>query len=249
MNDQNKPKLNEDSPKTAMGGTAVKPSAWRKLLSKKWTAPAAFMAAAAIIVTLMWIYQGADKPTTTKPATDSEVSQGTTNVPADVEQTDDTLEVASSNETMQWPADYTQLEVVSPFYDEKAPSEERQAAMIQTGNTFTANMGIDLANTADKTFDVSAALSGRVTVAEQHPLNGSIVEIKHADGIMTVYHSLSDVQVKVGDEVKQGTLIARAGRSELEKDLGVHLHFEVRKDGKAIDPKTLLTLASAESNQ
>lgn len=251
MNDQNKPKLNEDSPKTAMGGTAVKPSAWRKLLSKKWTAPAAFMAAAAIIVTLMWIYQGADETTTTAPTTtDSAVSQGTTDETADTTETEDTLEViASANETMQWPADYTQLEVVSPFYDEKAPSEERQAALIQSGNTFMGNMGIDLANADDKTFDVNAALSGKVTVAEQHPLNGSIVEIKHADGLVTVYQSLSDVQVKVGDDVKQGTLIARAGRSELEKDLGTHLHFEVRQDGKAINPSTLLTLASADAAQ
>jgi stage II sporulation protein Q len=246
MNDQNKSKLKEESPKNVMGGTAVKPSAWRKLLSKKWAAPAAFMAAAAIIVTLMWLYQG-DKTATTTTNTDLEVSQGTTEQPVDQMPTDDSSEVASSNETMQWPADRTKLEVVAPFYDAKATSEERQAAMIQTGNTFTANTGIDLAEADNKTFDVSAALSGKVTVAEQHPLNGNVVEIKHADGIVTVYQSLGDLQVKVGDEVKQGTVIGKAGRSELEKDLGIHLHFEVRKDGKPVNPNLLLATESADA--
>ena len=78
MNDQNKPKV--DAPKNTMGGTAVKPSAWKKLMSKKWAAPAAFMAAAAIIVTLMWLYRGADD-SSTKPvssAVDASQGQGTT---------------------------------------------------------------------------------------------------------------------------------------------------------------------------
>jgi stage II sporulation protein Q len=119
--------------------------------------------------------------------------------------------------------------------------------MIQTGNTFTANTGIDLAEADNKTFDVSAALSGKVMVAEQHPLNGNVVEIKHADGIVTVYQSLGELQVKVGDEVKQGTVIGKAGRSELEKDLGIHLHFEVRKDGKPVNPNLLLATESADA--
>lgn len=241
MNDQNKSKLKEDAPKSiGMGGTAVRPSAWRKLLSKKWTAPSAFMAAAAIIVTLMWIYGGADEASTTTGNKSLEVSQGT-DEGMDAAINSDTLEVASSNETLQWPVlNHTELTVTAPFYDSGAPSEERQTAMVQTGNTFTPHMGIDLTSKNDKPFDVMAALSGKVTVAEQHPLIGHIIEIKHADGIVTVYQSLSDVQVKVGDEVKQGTLIAKAGRSELEKDLGSHLHFEVRENGKAMNPNILL---------
>ncbi|BBH23875.1 hypothetical protein Back11_52200 [Paenibacillus baekrokdamisoli] len=239
MNDQNKPKL--DSPKNTMGGTAVKPSAWRKLLSKKWAAPAAFMAAAAIIVTLMWLYQGANE-TSTKPVTATpEVSQGTTDETVDgTKKEDPAIADISSNETMHWPADHSQLETVASFYDAKNGSnEERQAGLIQNGNTFVANSGIDLARSDDKTFDVSAALSGIVSIAESHPLNGNVIEIKHSDGIVTIYQSLNDLQVKVGDEVKQGAVIAKAGRSELGKDLGVHLHFEVRQNGKVINPSTL----------
>ncbi|WP_219834430.1 M23 family metallopeptidase [Paenibacillus sp. R14(2021)] len=245
----NKSKFNEEAPKNGMGGTAVKPSAWRKLMAKKWVAPSAFLAAAAIIVTLMWLYGGAGE-TSNKPAsTDVEVSQGTTTdeqtegqVPAD-----DPMVDKSEGETMQWPADHSQVKVAAPFYEATASNEDRLAALIQTDNKFFANMGIDLAQKDDKAFDVTAALSGRVTVSEQHPLNGNMIEIKHADGLVTVYHSLSNVQVKVGDEVTQGTVIAKAGRDELEKDLGVHLHFEVRQDGKAINPSTLLESGAADT--
>ncbi|SDX27558.1 M23 family metallopeptidase [Paenibacillus sp. CF384] len=245
----NKSKFNEEAPKNVVGGTAVKPSAWRKLLAKKWAAPSAFLAAAAIIVTLMWLYGGAGE-TSNKPAsTDVEVSQGTTDgMTADQLPADDEAVNSSESELMKWPVDRSQLDVVAPFYDAKATGEERQAALIQSGNTFVTNMGIDFAKN-DTAFDVSAALSGRVIVSEKHPLNGNIVEIKHADGIVTVYHSLSDVQVKVGDEVKQGTVIAKAGRSELEKELGVHMHFEVRKDGKAINPNTFITSDSASATE
>ncbi|WP_308636677.1 M23 family metallopeptidase [Paenibacillus silvisoli] len=161
---------------------------------------------------------------------------------------DDEALKPSESELMQWPVDRTKLDVVAPFYDAKASSEDRVAALIQTDNQFVTNMGIDFAKN-DTAFDVSAALSGRVIVAEKHPINGNIVEIKHADGLVTVYHSLSNVQVKVGDEVKQGAVIAKAGRSELEKDLGVHLHFEVRKDGKPINPNTLITNDSASATE
>ncbi|MCQ6561905.1 M23 family metallopeptidase [Paenibacillus mendelii] len=240
MNDQNKPKLKEESPKTSMGGTAVKPSAWRKLLSKKWAAPAAFMAAAAIIVTLMWIYRGAEETPTTTGNDSLEVSQGT-NEEAIETPIDDTLEVASSNETLQWPVvNRSELTVATPFYEASASNEERQAAMVQTGNTFTPHMGIDLTSSADKPFDVVAALSGRVIVVDKHPINGNVIEIKHADGIVTVYQSLSEVQVKVNEEVKQGSLIGKSGRSEIEKDYGNHLHFEVRQNGNSINPNTLL---------
>ncbi|UVI29930.1 M23 family metallopeptidase [Paenibacillus spongiae] len=240
MNDQNKPKLKEESPKTAMGGTAVKPSAWRKLLSKKWVAPAAFVAAAAIIVTLMWIYRGTEETPTTAGNDSLEITEGTDEVALETP-VDDTLEVASSNETLQWPVvNRSELTVATPFYEATASNEERQAAMVQTGNTFTPHTGLDLTSADEKPFDVVAALSGRVIVVDKHPINGNVIEIKHADGIVTVYQSLSEVQVKVNEEVKQGSLIGKSGRSEIEKEYGNHLHFEVRQNGTSINPNTLL---------
>lgn len=248
----NKSKFNEESPKNVVGGKAVKPSAWRKLMAKKWAAPSAFLAAAAIIVTLMWLYGGAGE-TSDKPAsTTVDATQGVTDEQTHDEVTpsdNDKMIAKSEGELMQWPADKSQLDVVAPYYDVQSSSETRAAALIQTyDNKFIPNMGIDLGKN-DVAFDVKAALSGVVTVAEKNPINGNVVQIKHANGLVTVYNSLSNVQVKVGQDVKQGDVIAKAGRDELEKDLGVHLHFEVRKDGKPMNPQALIEAAASTEAQ
>ncbi|MBB3110531.1 stage II sporulation protein Q [Paenibacillus phyllosphaerae] len=240
MNDQNKPKQSQETPKNGLGASAVKTSAWKKLLSKKWAAPAAFMAAAAIIVTLMWIYRAPeDTATTTTPV--AETTQGT-ETGTEVEQTPvetDEAVVASESETLAWPT-AEKVTVATNFYDEKATAEERQSAILQVNDTFTTSQGINLTAEGDKSFDVSAALSGKVSIVMQHPTNGNIIEIKHADGLTTVYQSLTGVLVQVGDSVEQGQIIAKAGRNEIGKDLGNHLYFEVRQNGNAVNPTALL---------
>jgi stage II sporulation protein Q len=66
------------------------------------------------------------------------------------------------------------------------------------------------------------------------------VQIQHPNGLVTVYQSLTDLKVQVGDEVKQGDLIAAAGQSEVATGEGVHLHFEVRNNGQSVNPLTLI---------
>jgi len=246
MNDQNqsKPKQRpEETPKTVLGGTsaAKSSSGWKNLFAKRWVSPAIFMAAAAIIVTLMWIYQGADtKPTATTGKTEpSEVTQGEA---SGTQGKDEAVqEVIAANESIHWPlADKTVLKEELPFYDAKASDAEREAALIQTGDKFSPHMGIDFVDPSGKTFDVLAALSGKVTYVEQHPTNGNSIEITHEGGLVTVYQSLADVTVKEGDDVTQGTVIAKAGRNDLERDLGIHLHYETRSNGKAINPSSLV---------
>ncbi|MBJ6361898.1 peptidoglycan DD-metalloendopeptidase family protein [Paenibacillus sp. GCM10012307] len=243
MSEQNKSKQKqEETPKSMQGApSAVKASSWKRLLSKKWVTPAAFMAAAAIIVTLMWVYQGAqqqqDLPTQTSEI--SEEKQGDDTVVK--ETAEETKEVVVGEEKIQWPVLKPEdVQVLMRFYDAKATNEERQAALVHYDNTFIPNTGIDIGGANEQAFDVVAALSGKVTHVENHPLNGNVVEITHPGGYVTIYQSLSDVLVKNGDEVKQGTLFAKSGTSELKKELGNHIHFEVREEGKAINPLTVL---------
>lgn len=246
MNDQNqnKPKQRpEETPKTVLGGTsaAKSSSGWKSLFAKRWVSPAIFMAAAAIIVTLMWIYQGADegKPATANPDS-TEVSQGDKTKPQGKD--NDTPMVMAGDEMMEWPVvDKAALKVELPFYDEKATDAEREAAVVQMGDTFAPHMGIDFVDPNGKTFDVLASMSGKVTHVEQHPMNGNIIEITHPGGLVTVYQSVTDVQVAEGDDVRQGTKIAVAGRNDLERDLGIHLHYETRNEGKAVNPSSLIT--------
>ena len=63
---------------------------------------------------------------------------------------------------------------------------------------------------------------------------GKLVVIRHADGYVTAYADNSELDVKEGDPVKRGQIIAKAGASgEAGSPM---LHFELRKDGKPVDP-------------
>ncbi|MCR2806771.1 M23 family metallopeptidase [Paenibacillus soyae] len=204
------------------------------------------MAAAAIIVTLMWIYQGSDPAKETTGQIDSEVTQedgseevqGGTNEGGNGEEA---VEVIADASKMTWPVgNFEALQVETKFYDKNASEADKEAALIQVNNEISPHTGIDFVDPNGETFEVMAALEGVVSHVELHPTNGYIVEIDHGNGLVTVYQSLTDVQVEKGEEVGQGTVIAQAGRSDLEKDLGVHLHFETRLNGDTVNPSNYI---------
>ena len=85
-------------------------------------------------------------------------------------------------------------------------------------------------------FDVVASFAGVVTERKVDPLYGYMVYIKNDEGLTAVYGSLSDVVVNVGDNVKQGDVIAKAGTNTIDVNLNNHLHFALMKDGKLINP-------------
>ena len=67
---------------------------------------------------------------------------------------------------------------------------------------------------------------------------GQFILIKHGDTFSTSYSHLQSATVKVGENVKTGQTIGYVGNTGLSK--GVHLHYEVLKDGTAVDPKDYL---------
>ncbi|OPH51344.1 hypothetical protein BC351_34840 [Paenibacillus ferrarius] len=237
MSDQNKGFQKEEAPKTVQGAQGS-PSAWKRLLAKKWVFPATYVAAAAIILTLMWVYQDiGTKSVSQDLGIKVSSTDKSTNAP------DGAVAVNAQPETIQWPVkDRSLVEVSIPFYDTNATNDVKQAAMIQYNDQLTPHSAIDLKAKDGAAFDVLAALSGKVTAVEQNPVVGSLVEITHSNGLISVYQSLSDVKVVKGAEVKKGDVLAKAGRNEFEKEDGVHLHFEVRQasDNAAVNPETLL---------
>jgi murein DD-endopeptidase MepM/ murein hydrolase activator NlpD len=90
--------------------------------------------------------------------------------------------------------------------------------------------------------DVRAAGSGTVAFAGEQSGYGLTVVIDHGDGLQTRYAHLSSLSVHEGDTVESGEVVARSGNSG--RSTGPHLHFEVRKDGRAIDPASIKDLAA-----
>lgn len=93
--------------------------------------------------------------------------------------------------------------------------------------------------------DVFAVYGGKVVSVTSEYLTGNTIVIEHLGGIRTVYGSLGDnVGVAVGDTVKVGQKIGTASTSaKAEYQEGAHLHFEVLKDGKKINPADYLILS------
>ena len=92
--------------------------------------------------------------------------------------------------------------------------------------------GIDFA--AKSGSDVVAVAAGVVTFSGRKSGYGNVVEINHSDGYTTLYaHNRSNI-VQVGDLVQRGQTIAKVGSSG--RSTGSHVHFEVSKDGRPVNP-------------
>ncbi len=86
---------------------------------------------------------------------------------------------------------------------------------------------------------VYATADGIVSEAERRGGYGNLVEINHGKGIETRYGHLSRILVTANQRVKRGQLIALMGSTG--RSTGSHLHYEVRIDGKAVNPAPFLT--------
>jgi len=96
--------------------------------------------------------------------------------------------------------------------------------------------GIDVA--AQEGSPVLAAAPGIVLRAGRRGGYGNAVEIDNGSGISTLYGHASALKVKEGDSVKAGDPVALVGHTG--RATGSHLHFEVRKDGKPVNPNSTL---------
>lgn len=135
------------------------------------------------------------------------------------------LELVYKGGVMLYPLEGGQYPLTSGFGKRTDPISGKPDVM---------HNGIDIG--APGGTNVLAAADGVVLVAGWYGGYGNCVVIDHGDGIWTVYgHMLDDsLKVSVGDRVVAGTIIGQVGTTG--RSTGYHLHFEVRKNQKAVDP-------------
>ena len=92
--------------------------------------------------------------------------------------------------------------------------------------------GIDFAGKLGS--DVVAVAAGVVTYAGKRSGYGNLVEINHGKGYATRYGHNSEINIKVGETVKKGQVVAKMGTSG--RSTGPHVHFEVLYNGRAVNP-------------
>lgn len=195
-----------------------------KFMKKRWVYPAIYLAFAAVVLaSVLWYQNGASN------------SKDTPN--GAFQNNEKAVPVSVSKEVFKMPAkDPKSVVIKKEFFNPDASAKEQEAALVFYNNIYYQNKGIDLAIESGKTFDVTAAMSGNVTKSVKDPELGYVVEVEHANGLITHYSSLASVKVKEGDMVNQGEVVGAAGQNLYDKDAKIHAHFEIRKDGIAVDP-------------
>lgn len=131
--------------------------------------------------------------------------------------------IAPSNEKMIWPS--TSHRQTSGFGPRRRP----------TKGASRNHKGIDIG--APTGSPAMAAMSGRVVKAKSgyNGGRGNYIVIDHGNGTQTLYQHLSTIEVRVGQNVKQGQRIGGVGNTGV--GTGSHLHFEVHKNGVPVNPR------------
>lgn len=123
--------------------------------------------------------------------------------------------------TFTWPAPGV-TRITSPYGYRTHP----------TTGQYKLHTGIDIA--CGMGHDIVAAADGVVVISGNHTAYGKYISINHGGGIVTLYGHNSQLLVSVGQSVKKGQLIAKAGSTGWST--GPHLHFEVIINGQTVNP-------------
>ena len=232
-------KMREEENKRSSQSSSVK-----RFFKKRWVFPAIYIASAAIILSAVLWYQTSNNASDKYDYKSTDIAGKKNQEPA--------IEVSKTFEDFKMPVEKADAAIVkTKFYDFNGKTEDQEAALVFYNNTYQPNTGIDVTMKDDESFNVVASLSGTVTRVDEDAVLGNVIEVEHDKGIVTQYQSVKDIKIKVGDEVKQGQVLATAGQSLFNEKAGTHVHFEIRKDGIAVNPsdyfnKSLSTLQEAE---
>ncbi len=143
--------------------------------------------------------------------------------------------VLSDEEQMKVDANYIkeQFGLINPLVEGVITSRfgNRESSAIVSAN----HKGIDLGATTGSI--IRAASEGHVIEASSEGDFGIHLKIEK-DGVIFIYAHCSELLVSKGDTITQGQQIAKVGSTG--KATGPHLHFEIRRDGRAVNPAYLL---------
>lgn len=144
----------------------------------------------------------------------------------------------TQDETITLPYKGENIKQVRDFYDYKKESSEQQNSLIFYDNTYIQNSGVDYSG--DSSFDVVSVLDGTVISIKEDQMLGNIVEIKHSNELISVYQSLSEINVEKDQTVTKDQVIGKSGTNNISAILDDHLHFELYYKGQVVNPNDYL---------
>ena len=144
--------------------------------------------------------------------------------------------VETQEETKQIVRPYTSdlVRIKTYFYDVNGDVKEQEKSLIYFENTYMKNTGV--LYEADEAFDCVAVLNGTVLNIKEDDILGNVVEIEHNPNLRTIYYSLDNVSVKVGEVLAQGDIIGTSGENNITESAN-NLLFEVYYNGTLLNPE------------
>ncbi len=209
----------------------------KKLKLKSWVVPALYAISLGVIfVSIIFIGR--------VMTTDYEKGPDTNYVPDTFLDDDTTSVVEITNETVNHPYLLENVSVAKDFYDKDGTQESQMNSLIYYKNTYMENTGV--LYTSNEEFDVVSVLDGNVTSITKDEILGNVVEVTHSTELITIYHCLGDVSVKVGDTLKQNDVIGKSGRVNIDKGYENALLFEVNFKGQILNPNSFYLMKVAD---
>lgn len=143
--------------------------------------------------------------------------------------------VVATEPVISRPYSNANVKIVKNFYDYQGEEATQEDSLVYYGNTYMQNSGVDYG--LETEFEVVSIMDGTVMEVLDDEIMGKTVKIKHSNDLISVYQSLGSVDVKENDNVTQGMIIGKSGLSNVSRDLGNHLHFEIYFQGKVLNPE------------
>lgn len=144
------------------------------------------------------------------------------------------IPVVASENTIMMPFTNSKVTKSKSFYDYQDEKEKQENSIILYEDTYIQNTGVDY--TATEPFDITSIYDGKVIEVTDNEILGKTIKIQHKNNLISVYQSLSQVSVKVDDNIIRGQKIGISGTSRLyDKDF--NLHFELLSNGQNINPE------------
>lgn len=210
----------------------------------------------AVVAVVITVLSGANQPSVVPPV-DSESASNTepgkrpgVNPPA---QTDDAIGKPQDPPTVD-PSVPTVSEIAwcMPVEGATLSKEHDMTKQVfsQTMMDYRVHCGVDLQTSLGA--DVMSVADGVIENIYEDPFQGTCIRIAHADGYVSYYKNLAPNTVetlKEGDAVRGGQTLASVGESAMiEISDEAHLHFELYRDGNAIDPMSVLPYNASDAS-
>lgn len=145
------------------------------------------------------------------------------------------VKVVNTDNKIRKPYNNSSVKIVKNYYDYLGDASIQEKSLIYYEGTYIQSSGVSYSS--GEQFDIISVLPGTVKEVKEDETLGNSITIDHNNGIYSVYQSITDINVKNGDVVNKGDIIAKSSTSNISTELDNHLYFELIINGVCVNPE------------